>query len=90
MDTFIVYGITDCPACLRACAELMECDREYVFVESDFSPSYRTYLKDRYTWPTFPIIIYFDGQKEELIGGYEQLRGYLAGLSGISTPSCSL
>ena len=26
MSTYIVYGISDCPACLRACADLMEAD----------------------------------------------------------------
>ena len=54
MNTNIVYGITDCPACLRACADLMEADIEYVFAETDFSKSYREYLKDKYEWPTFP------------------------------------
>ena len=36
-EIFIVYGITDCPACLRTQADLMERDKEYVFVETDFS-----------------------------------------------------
>ena len=40
MNVYIVYGITDCPACLRACADLMEADIEYVFVETDFAKSY--------------------------------------------------
>ena len=57
MNTYIVYGITDCPACLRACADLMEAELEYVFVETDFAKSYREHLKDKYEWPTFPIIV---------------------------------
>ena len=57
MGTYVVYGISDCPACLRACADLMEADNEYVFVEMDFSKTYRKYIKDKYEWPTFPIII---------------------------------
>ena len=55
MSTYIVYGISDCPACLRACADLMEADNEYVFVEMDFSKTYREYIKDRHQWPTFPF-----------------------------------
>ena len=45
---YIIYGITDCPACLRACADLMEKSCEYVFVETDFAPSYRDSLKEEF------------------------------------------
>jgi len=53
---YFVYGITDCPACLRACAALMEADLEYVFIETDFAKSYRKELQQQYEWHTFPII----------------------------------
>ena len=29
---YLIYGISDCPACLRAQAVLMELDLEYVFI----------------------------------------------------------
>jgi len=77
MNTYIVYGITDCPACLRACADLMEADVEYVFVETDFSKSYREHLKDKYEWPTFPIIVRQFNSVMMKIGGYEQLKEYM-------------
>jgi len=77
MNTYIIYGITDCPACLRACADLMESDLEYVFVETDFSKSYREHLKDKYEWPTFPIIIRQFNSVMMKIGGYEQLKEYM-------------
>ena len=77
MNTYIVYGITDCPACLRACADLMEADMEYVFVEMDFSESYREYIKNKYEWPTFPIIIRQIKTTVLNVGGYEQLKEYL-------------
>ena len=53
MQTYFIYGITDCPACLRACASLMEAGLEYVFVETDFAKSYRTHLKKQYRRSTF-------------------------------------
>jgi glutaredoxin-related protein len=83
--SYIVYGITDCPACLRACADLMELypDKEYVFVETDFSKSYRNYLKDKYNWPTFPIVIQWFEHESVVIGGYEQLKDHIASLSAL-------
>ena len=74
MEVYIVYGITDCPSCLRACADLMERDLEYAFVETDFSKSYRDALKKEFEWSTFPMVVKVSGDKEEFIGGYEELR----------------
>lgn len=42
-EIFIVYGITDCPACLRAQADLMQYDIEYAFVETDFSKNIESF-----------------------------------------------
>ncbi len=72
-EIFIVYGITDCPACLRAQADLMERDKEYVFVETDFSKNYRIALKDEFGWPTFPMIVHITDEEEQFIGGYDEL-----------------
>jgi glutaredoxin len=73
-EVYIVYGTTDCPACLRARAALMERDKEYAFVETDFSTSYRDALKEEFAWPTFPMIVKATGDAEEFIGGYDDLR----------------
>ena len=73
MKFYIVHGITDCPACLRACALLMERDREYVFVEADFSKTYREMIKQKFDWTTFPVIVMICNSKEELVGGYDDL-----------------
>jgi glutaredoxin len=71
----IVYGISDCPACLRACAASM--DRypryEYVFVNTDFSKSFREILKKKYDHHTFPIIVLEQNDSETMIGGYNEL-----------------
>jgi glutaredoxin len=77
---FIIYGITDCPACLRACAAAMELypECEYVFVETDFSKSYREKLKARYDMSTFPIIIYEKNSCKTVIGGYDELTSFIA------------
>ena len=74
-NTFLIYGISDCPSCLRACADLMDlyplC--EYVFVNADFAPTYRDSLKQKYSMSTFPIIICDD----KLVGGYKELSKFL-------------
>jgi glutaredoxin len=74
MEVYIVYGITDCPACLRACADLMERSVEYAFVETDFSKSYRDALKREFNWSTFPMIVKVCGDEEEFIGGYNEMK----------------
>ena len=77
--TFVIYGISDCPACLRACADSMEfyprC--EYVFVNTDFSKSYRENLKKKYGMNTFPIIVVKENDCESLVGGYAELTSFI-------------
>ena len=75
--TYFVYGITDCPACLRACALLMELDLEYVFIETDFAKSYRQELQKQYRHSTFPIVIRGAGPERLMIGGYAELEVHL-------------
>ena len=76
-EVYIVYGITDCPACLRAQADLMQRDLEYAFVETDFSRKYREFLKKKFNWPTFPIVVKLFRDEETLIGGYDDLAQLL-------------
>ena len=77
---FLIYGISDCPACLRACAAVMESypSSEYVFANCDFSPSYREALKNKYNFSTFPIVVMSIGGEEQLLGGYVELRRFLS------------
>ena len=75
MEIYLVYGITVCPACLRARADLMEKNKEYVFIETDFSATYRAAIQQEFEWFTFPIIVRIGVDTEEdLIGGYEDLK----------------
>lgn len=80
-ETYVVYGISDCPACLRACADLMALVPaiEYVFVNCDFSKNYRDNLrsKDKFNWPTFPIVVKLLRDEETLVGGYDELKEHL-------------
>jgi len=73
-----VYGISDCPACLRVCADLMESDVEYVFHNCDFSRTFRDHIRDKLQWPTFPIVIVTHGEETIVIGGSEQLKDHIA------------
>jgi len=74
---YVVYGITDCPSCLRAEALLMEKEQEYVVVTMDFSPSFRKVVKEKFNWNTFPIVVFHQDDSLEdpkVVGGFEQLN----------------
>ena len=75
-----VYGVTDCPACLNALAALMEHypEREYVFINMDFSPSYRRMIKALYQFETLPIVVEVTPDGEKLIVGYSALASHFA------------
>ena len=70
---YMVYGITDCPACLRARAMLMQYRVEHVFIDADFSKTYRDSIKKEFEWPTFPIIVEVTEEGEHLVGGYDEM-----------------
>lgn len=76
-EIYLVYGITDCPSCLHAQATLMGLDKEFVFIQADFSKSYMTAIKQDFGWDTFPIIVSVDGDDETLIGGFDELLSTL-------------
>jgi len=78
---YMVYGISDCPSCLRACALLMENDIEYAVIEMDFSKQCMRATKTQFNSTTFPIIVMVSDQNTTVIGGYEALVEHL------STPS---
>ena len=82
-QVFVVHGISDCPACLRACADLMSeyPKYEYVFVNCDFSSLHRKRLKEIYGQKTFPIIVCVTPDGEELIGGHKELKERLSGVA---------
>ena len=87
---YFIYGITDCPACLRACAALMEADLEYVFVETDFAKSYRTQLKKQHRRSTFPIIVRRSEHETLVIGGHDDLQAHLKKTITTSNFSCPI
>ena len=77
-NIYMVYGITDCPACLMAKAVLMEGGHEYVFIEADFSKTYREAIKEEFLWPSFPIVVHVDAENETLVGGFQELELFLS------------
>ena len=74
---FLIYGISDCPHCLRAAADLMERDKQYVYIEMDFAKDYREMIKQKFDWTTYPIIVTIINGEEKIIGGYQELLTYL-------------
>ena len=79
MKTIKIYGVSDCPACLKAQALAMnkypEC--EYVYISMDFAESFRDNIRDKFGYKSYPIITLDDGNEEILIGGSEQLQAFI-------------
>ena len=73
---FIIYGVSDCPYCLRAQALCMEKDVDYAWVMMDWSKEYRELIKGAFNWTTYPIITKLDYQSgdENLVGGFDELQ----------------
>jgi len=76
---YMIYGVTDCPHCLRAQALCMEKDVDYAWVMMDWSSTYRDHIKEKFSWATYPIITKLDYQSgdENLVGGFDELQAGL-------------
>ena len=56
----------------------MEKDEEFVFIETDFATTYREFLKVKYKWRTFPIVIQLPTcGSYKVVGGYDDLVRHL-------------
>ena len=73
---YTIYGVTDCPHCLRAQALCMDKGVEYVWVMMDWSKDFREWQKGTFNWTTYPIITKLDFQSgdEDLVGGFDELE----------------
>ena len=75
---YMIYGVTDCPHCLRAQALCMEKDVDYAWVMMDWSKEYREYIKGGWKWKTYPVITRMsfdeDGSEEFIVGGFDELQ----------------
>ena len=74
----MIYGVSDCPHCLRAQALCMESDVDYAWVMMDWSKEYREYIKGSWKWKTYPVITRMefdeDGSEEFIVGGFDELQ----------------
>ena len=77
-----IYGVTDCPHCLRAQALCMEKDVDYIWVMMDWSKTYAEKMKELFKWRTYPIVtklteiepMYDPDYVEDLVGGFDELQ----------------
>jgi len=65
----------------------MENEKEYVFIETDFSKTYRSSIMKEFDWRSFPIVVRVDCTGETLIGGYDELSSHLALNGEVSSSS---
>ncbi len=78
---YMIYGVTDCPHCLRAQALCMEKDVDYAWVMMDWSKDYREHIKRDWQWKTYPVITKISftehTSSEVLVGGFDELQAEL-------------
>ena len=80
---YMIYGVTDCPHCLRAQALCMEKDVDYAWVMMDWSKDFREKQKKMFKWKTYPIVTKLTETGrwnddpdyiEDLVGGFDELQ----------------
>tara|TARA_R100000805_G_C3605539_1_gene105982 strand:- start:1078 stop:1341 length:264 start_codon:yes stop_codon:yes gene_type:complete len=79
---FIIYALRDCEYCELAVEELSKRHKSFYYYPVDEDRVYKNSLslnelKDKYSWPTVPIILKITNKVEELVGGYDDLMIYL-------------
>ena len=80
---FKIYALRHCGFCKRAVEELRLRGLPFLYCPMDgppVGPAITVTLemvKEKYDWPTVPIIIRVTEEKEELVGGYDDLVEYL-------------
>lgn len=79
---YTIYALKDCEYCRLAVEELRIRGKSFFyFAVNDTSPLNKTLslseLKDKYNWPTVPIILETSSKGENLIGGYVDLVDHL-------------
>ena len=70
-----IYGLSDCPSCLRAQALCMDSGVQYQWIMMDWSWQAKKHIKETKKWGTYPIITKYNFVEfsETLIGGFEEL-----------------
>jgi hypothetical protein len=48
-------------------------EKEYIFINCDFSKTFRDEVREKYNHPTFPLVVKIEGNSETLVGGFEDL-----------------
>jgi len=92
MVYYKVLGRETCPYCCRACSVLKQNKINFMFGEMGSSPELIEHYKEKYNFPTVPIVIRIEGDEEKLIGGYTDMMDHLEKQDDteISDDSCQL
>ena len=76
---FILYTRQDCEYCDKAIALLHGKNKKYVLYELEDNDTLIG-IKNKYGWPTVPVILEVDEDREKIfIGGYDNLLKHIGG-----------
>ena len=75
---FRLYTKGNCPYCHAAMQLLAENRKEFECFSLDQQPGLLNEIKSTYRWDTVPIVVEVTAGNEKFIGGFTDLREYLA------------
>jgi len=75
---FRLYTKADCPYCHMAVKLLADHQKAFECYALDAQPELLTEIKDTYHWQTVPLVVEITAGQEKFIGGYNDLKEYLA------------
>ena len=76
---FTIYAKTDCEYCLEAIKLLNDNGFDYVLTLLDRCPDFHNKVKNKYEWPTVPVVVKIDKttHAEDFIGGCDDFKVWL-------------
>ena len=75
---FRLYTKRNCPYCQMAVTLLSENQQAFECYALDAQPELLTEIKQTYRWETVPVVVEITEGQEKFIGGYSDLKEYLA------------
>ena len=76
MQKYIIYGISDCPYCIKVVTKLIKAKKCFYVEMLDNDPERLRKLKMKYDHPTVPIVITVE-DVERLIGGCDDTLEFI-------------
>ena len=75
-EHFTIWIKTGCPFCIAASHLLLSQKVSHTTYVMDGDLEELDSMKEKWNHPTVPIVVHRDGDKESLVGGFTELKGW--------------